>query len=89
MGAEGRGTKHIPTWPSCAGCCSPGSILRAAVDISPVLKEVPHNAQPAPGTGLMQGTVTCVVTVVDIADLVFQTVQHHFLERAEGEKQTH
>lgn len=72
-----------------AGCRSPGSILRAAVDVSPVLEEVPHDAQPAPCAGLVQGTVTRVVTVVDIADLVFQTVQHHFLERAEEERQTH
>ena len=61
-----------------------GSILRAAVDVSPVLEEVPHDAQPAPCAGLVQGTVTRVVTVVDIADLVFQTVQHHFLVAQAG-----
>lgn len=64
------------------GCCSPGSILGAAVDIRAVLEEVPHDAQPAPGTGLVQGTVTRVVTVVHVTRLVLQTIQNHLLQTA-------
>lgn len=60
---------------------SPGSILSAAVDVGAVLEEMPHDAQPAPGTGLVQGTVTRVVTMVHVTSLVFQTVQNHFLEK--------
>lgn len=62
------------------GCCSPGSILSTAVDVGAVLEEMPHDAQPAPGTGLVQGTVTSVVTMIHITRLVFQTIQNHFLE---------
>lgn len=62
------------------GCCSPGSILSAAVHVRAVLEEMPHDAQPASGTGLVQGTVTRVVTMIHITRLVFQTIQNHFLE---------
>lgn len=41
---------------------------------------MPHDAQPASGTGLMQGTVTRIVTMIHITHLVFQTIQNHFLE---------
>lgn len=43
-----------------------------------------HNAQPASGAGLMEGTITCIVTMIYITDLVFQTIQNHFLETEKG-----
>lgn len=41
---------------------------------------MPHDAQPAPGTGFVQGTVTRVVTMIHITHLAFQAIQNHFLE---------
>lgn len=42
---------------------------------------MPHDAQPASGTGLMQGAVTRVVTMIHVTHFVFQTIQNHFLEK--------
>lgn len=59
---------------------TPGSILGAAIDVGPMLHQVPHDAQPATCTGLMQGTVASIVTVVNIADSAFQAVENNLLE---------
>lgn len=59
---------------------TPGSVLSAAVDVSAMLHQVTHDAQPAAGAGLMQGAVPGVVAMVHITDLPLQTVQHHFLD---------
>lgn len=58
----------------------PGSILSAAVDVSSMLHQMAHDPQPAAGTGLMQGAVPGVVSMVHIADPPLETVQHHFLD---------
>lgn len=47
------------------------STLHAAVHMSLVLKEKSCDAQPATETGLVQGTVTWVVVVVNVTDPVF------------------
>lgn len=97
---EGRGKGYFPALPSHpeinpawqprgAVHYSPGSVLRAAVDVGPVLEEMSHDAQPASGTGLVQGTITRIVTMVYITDLVFQTIQNHFLEIGEKRKNIH
>lgn len=60
----------------------PGAILRAAVDVGPVIQQVLDDAEPAAGAGLMESTVTGVVSVIHLADSVLQTVQNHLLKRA-------
>lgn len=61
----------------------PGSILGTAVDIGAIFKEVSYNVEPTPCTSLVQGTVTRVVAVVHITNLVLQAVQDHFLQGEE------
>lgn len=58
----------------------PGSVLGAAVDVGPVLHQVAHDAQPAAGAGLVQGTVAGVILVVDVADAALKAIQHHLLD---------
>lgn len=57
----------------------PGSILGTAVDISAIFKKVSYNVQPPSSTGFMQGTVSGVVSMVHITNLIFQAVQDHLL----------
>lgn len=59
---------------------TPGSILGAAIDVGPMLYQVPHDVQPATCTGLMQGTVASVVPVINVTDSAFQAVEHHLLD---------
>lgn len=58
---------------------SPSPILGAAVNIGAIFQKVPHNVEPASGTRFMQGTVTCIVSVVHVTDFVFQAIQDNFL----------
>lgn len=58
----------------------PGSVLSAAVDVSSVLHQVAHDAQPASGAGLVQGAVAGVVSMVHVADAPLEAVQHHLLD---------
>lgn len=60
----------------------PGSILRAAVDVSAMPDEQPYDPQPAAGAGLMEGAVPGIVSVVDVTHPPLQAVQHHLLEKA-------
>lgn len=58
---------------------SPSPILGAAVDIGAIFQKMPNNVEPASGTRFMQGTVTCIVSVVHVTDFVFQAIQDNFL----------
>lgn len=63
--------------------CLPGAILRAAVDVGPVIQQVLDDAEPAAGAGLVEGAVTGVVPVIHLAYSVLQTVQHHLLKESQ------
>lgn len=68
---------------------SPGPVLGTAVDISAIFKEVSYNIEPSPCTSFMQGTVTRIVSMVHITNLILQAVQDHFLwEEGRGCHQT-
>lgn len=59
----------------------PGAVLRAAVDVGPVIQQVLDDAEPAAGTRLVESAVPGVVSVVHLTYSVLQTVQHHLLKR--------
>lgn len=59
----------------------PGAVLRAAVDVGPVVQQVLDDGEPAAGARLVESAVAGVVPVIHLADSVLQTVQHHLLKR--------
>lgn len=65
--------------------CLPGAILRAAVDVGPVIQQVLDDAEPAAGARLVEGAVAGVVSVVHLAHSVLQAVEDHLLQGADTE----
>lgn len=64
----------------------PGPVLCTAVDVCAIIQQVLDNAEPAPGTCLMQSTVARIVSVIHLADSVLQAVQHHLLKEGRQNK---
>lgn len=57
----------------------PRAILCAAVHVCPVLQENVQDIRPAPGTGLMQGRVASIITVIHILTILLEAVQNDIL----------
>lgn len=55
--------------------------MGTAVDVCPIIQQMLDDVEPAPGTCLMEGAVTSVITMIHFTYSVFQTVQHHFLKK--------
>ena len=74
------------SWLFSRSFCLPGAILSTAVDVRSIVQQMLDDVEPASGAGLMESTVTSVVSVVDFANFIFQTIQNHFLEWTKKKK---
>lgn len=59
---------------------SPCSILGATVDISTVFQQHLDNLSPASRGRLMQSCVTCIITPIDLPDVLLKTVLNYILQ---------
>lgn len=57
----------------------PCAILRAAIHISPMLQQDVQDISPAPGTGLVQGCVARIVTVIHVLTVLLEAVENNVL----------
>lgn len=58
---------------------SPCTVLGTAVDVSPMVQQHLDDLSPAPRTGFMEGCVTCIVTAIDLPDVLLKTVENYIL----------